>query len=262
MLSKNRMGALAGLVAAASMSATSAAAADLPGAPSKGKATYSQFDQSRYDSDTDIAERHRRWGRRGWYRHRHHRHVDAGDVLAGVLIIGGIAAIANAASKNERERYRDYDYRRPRDYDRDYDRRDRRRGSGASGLDNAVDLCVSRIERDVRVETVDGVDRTADGWSVRGALYNGEPFTCRIDNRGRIADIDYGGYSGSAYDAGETPRARGDDLQWSDASYLAARGRVGPQAPDVQGNQPLPAYPGGPVPGEQAEGNLENDLGG
>ena len=59
------------------------------------------------ESDT-IAE-HRRHRR-----HRHYRHrrggVDAGDVIAGVLILGGIAAIADAASKNNRRERRDERY--------------------------------------------------------------------------------------------------------------------------------------------------------
>ena len=33
--------------------------------------------------------------------------IDAGDVIAGALVIGGIAAIAAAASDNDRD-YRDY----------------------------------------------------------------------------------------------------------------------------------------------------------
>ncbi|QFT78247.1 hypothetical protein [Erythrobacter sp. THAF29] len=259
MLTNARAGAIAGLMAAAAMIATPAAAADLPTTQMQGGATHSQFEQSRYDGETDIAKHHRRWGSRGWYRHPHRHRVDAGDVLAGVLIIGGIAAIASAANDRKRDRYRDYDYRRTRDYDRDYDRRDRRRSTGSSGLDSAVDQCVSRIERDVRVESVDGVDRTAEGWNVRGSLYNGDAFTCRIGNDGRIEEIDIGGYRGSAYEAGDTTRARGDDLQWSDASYIAARERVGQQAPTLQSDEPLPAYPGGPLPGEQAS---DNDLGG
>ncbi len=57
----------------------------------------------------DDAAGHRR------YRHRRDRGVDAGDVLAGILIIGGIAAIANAA-KGSSERYptRDSRYPEPR----------------------------------------------------------------------------------------------------------------------------------------------------
>lgn len=47
-----------------------------------------------------------RLGRRlGWRLGRHHHdRVDAGDVLAGILIIGGIAAIASAASNNKQKR--------------------------------------------------------------------------------------------------------------------------------------------------------------
>ena len=39
------------------------------------------------------------WGGGGWG-HHHRDRVDAGDVIAGILIIGGIAAIASAASKS------------------------------------------------------------------------------------------------------------------------------------------------------------------
>ena len=53
------------------------------------------------------------WGGGNWG-HRHHDRVDAGDVIAGILIIGGIAAIASAASKNKRDR---------RDNNREYDNR-------------------------------------------------------------------------------------------------------------------------------------------
>src|SRR3546814_5987608 len=41
----------------------------------------------------------------GWGRH-YHRHgdgIDGGDVLAGLLIVGGIAAIASAARKSAKE---------------------------------------------------------------------------------------------------------------------------------------------------------------
>ncbi|MFL0356240.1 hypothetical protein ACI5KX_07135 [Erythrobacter sp. GH1-10] len=261
MLSKTRLGALSGLAAALSMTATPAAAADLPSAP-ESSSIYAQFDQSRYDGDTDIAERHRRWGRHGWYRHRNR--VDAGDVLAGVLIIGGIAAIASAASNNDR-RDRERDYRRVRDYDRDYDRRTTRRSTSGSGLDNAVDQCVSRIERDVRVDSVDNVSRTGDGWFVTGSLFNGTGFTCEIDNNGRISDIDYGGFQGSSYEPGAVNRAQGNDTQWSDARYAAARQSVGQsvgsQSPSPSAEQ-LPAYPGGPLPGEEYPGDIDGDLGG
>ena len=52
---------------------------------------------------------------RGWG-HRHHDRggVDAGDIFAGLLVIGGIAAIASAASKKNKQP-REGDYRYPDD---------------------------------------------------------------------------------------------------------------------------------------------------
>ena len=45
------------------------------------------------------------------YRQHDRDGVSVGDVIAGALIIGGIAAIASAANKNDRGYYRDDDYR-------------------------------------------------------------------------------------------------------------------------------------------------------
>jgi hypothetical protein len=70
------------------------------------------------------------------YRDRgHDDHIDAGDVIAGALIIGGIAAVAGAVNNdrggyNDRDRnYRDDDYRNGGDY-RDGGYRDDNRGGG------------------------------------------------------------------------------------------------------------------------------------
>ena len=256
MAQTTRFAAISGMAAALSMAATPVAAADLPiAAPKAPVATYGVFDK-----DAVNAERHRR------YRHYRHRHrVDAGDVIAGVLIIGGIAAIASAASKNSRnERYRDRDYRyRDRDYrNRDYRYQERRgdsRYSGGRGIDNAVERCISRIERDVRVDSVDSVDRTGEGWRVAGSLYNGDRFTCRIGSDGRVEDIDYGGLAASQ---------PVEDNQWSDDRYRAAwndldSGKLSApqqaQPVQAQGTQAQPAYPGGPLPGEEVDGDLAQD---
>ncbi|OCC22844.1 hypothetical protein MB02_15475 [Croceicoccus estronivorus] len=149
----------------------------------------------------------RRWDRYGRYPYygRYHRHrggVDAGDVLAGVLVLGGIAAIASAASnanKNRDYRERDYrteDYRyRNDDYrDQDYNYRDSGPDGYASGrgLDRAVDMCVAEIERGDRVDSVEGVDRSASGWRVEGYLRDGRNFSCAIDSDGRVRGIEYG----------------------------------------------------------------------
>ena len=47
---------------------------------------------------TPVLARDWGWGGGGGYgrHHRHHDRVDAGDIFAGVLILGGIAAIASA----------------------------------------------------------------------------------------------------------------------------------------------------------------------
>ena len=207
-----------------------------------------------WDTDAQNAKQYRGYRYRG-HRYRGYRHrnrVDAGDVIAGIAILGGIAAIASAASK-DRDGYRDRRYR-DRRYPAAYPRADR-----SSGLDRAADMCVREIERDVRVEQIDRVDRNASGWDVTGSLYNGERFTCRIGPDGRIDDIDYGqGAYGTTY----APTSNGgyepaEDRQWDDTVYVQARAATGyatadmpgePVPPAATGGQP--AYPGGPVDGE------------
>jgi hypothetical protein len=142
---------------------------------------------------------------RGWgWRHHHHNDIDAGDVFGGLLIVGGIAAIASAVSKSNKDRQaRDYD--RDRDYaDRDYvppqrysderghDDRDGRGGNWRSGLsvDGAVDACVGEVERGSRsIDSVDAVNRDGDGWRVQGRIRDGRDFTCSVDGEGRIRGV-------------------------------------------------------------------------
>lgn len=264
-----RVPALAGALAATTILTAPAAAAPAtgPGTPA------AMFDASRYDPAAATADwRCRGWGcgwggyRRGWRRNR----VDAGDVLIGAAIIGGIAAIASSANRRQRERdvvivereVRDPDHR----YDdrRDADRRAGPRGAGASGLDNAVNQCLDRIERDVRVDTVDDVERTASGWQVSGRLFNGSPFSCRIGNGGQIDTIDYGNGFSAAPAATYSDRADG---QWSDQRYADARlalgGMAQPQATapaQAAADMPLPAYPGGPIPGEEIPETIDGSL--
>lgn len=145
----------------------------------------------------------------GWGGYRHHdRGIDAGDVFAGVLILGGIAAIASAASKSkkDREQRRDDDYRYPDDQrDRDYGRDDNRgydgRGtdnrpdwSESRGINDAIDRCASEVERgDRRIESVDSVNREGNGWRVTGQIDGDKDFSCTIDRDGRIRNIDIDG---------------------------------------------------------------------
>lgn len=264
-----RNGALAGIIAAASMAAVPAQAAEIQ-APSAAPMTASPavlaasspFDPFASESNAENAEYRRRW--RGYRRYRRGRRVRTGDVLAGVLVLGGIAAIASAANR-DRRRDRDVvvvrDRDNPRYDDRRYDdrrddRRSDRRTSGGSGIDNAVSICLNEIERDVRVDSVDNASRLPEGWLVSGTLFNGSGFNCQIGNDGRIADIDYGSFSSFGSVDGQGLQAA--EGQWSDDSYADARASVRGEpyaAPseasaEIASDEPRPAYPGGPLPGE------------
>ena len=138
------------IAAVLSMLAAPAAAVDLP-RPVAAQA---------YDGDALDAERHRRW-------RRDRDDIDAGDVVAGVVILGAIAAIAGAA-KNRRDRQRyEGPYPQP-GADYGYQRSDSR------GIDRAVDMCVGEVERgSERVGSVDSATRSGEGWHVSGELESG-----------------------------------------------------------------------------------------
>lgn len=195
------------------------------------------------------------WGWGGGYRGRHHRRnrgVDAGDVLAGVLILGTIAAVANAANKANRER-RPYPERYPypdRRDDRRYDDRryDDPRG-GPQGLEGAANLCLREVERDARAREVTRVERSATGWLVTGAMADGSAFSCSIGADGRIERVDVGGRP-QLY--GADASATVEDRQYDDDYYRSARANADGQAADT----PRPAYPGGPLPGDEIDADL------
>lgn len=146
---------------------------------------------------------------RGWgHPPRHHHHgdgIDAGDVFAGLLVLGGIAAIASAASsarKNTPAREPDYRYPDTRDAGRDGGRdygepqADLPGDQGGAGqnanlsIGGAIDACVAEVERGSRaVDTVDEARRAADGWSVEGRLADGRDFSCTVDRDGRARDV-------------------------------------------------------------------------
>lgn len=152
--------------------------------------------------------------------------ISTGDVIAGALIIGGIAAVASAAS-NDRDGYgyRDNNYRYG---DNNY--RNNRYGHGNSRA--AIERCVRAVERDARragyryadVTEIRDVDRERRGWEVTGRLvvdagyrrdyrqrvsygdgrdryrhggrdYDRGSFKCEI-RRGQVIDVDYSGIRG------------------------------------------------------------------
>lgn len=202
--------------AVAALVVVPAQGAELPGAA----APWAQADyatQTVLNDGADEAEQRRR------YRYRRHRdRIDAGDVIAGALIIGGIFAVLNASNNRNDNRY-----------DRDDISND--------AFDNAVDACVDRVERDQRIGSVDNVGRTSRGYSVSGTLYSGAGFRCQVSGAGRVLDIDYGG--GVTYQSGGETYGDG---QYSDETYARLRSNTY-STPDSNAQ---PAYPGGPLPGE------------
>lgn len=236
---------------AASLAATPAAAVTLPG-PAPASIDRGIGDVLDTAADTGIATAEA-W-RGGWRGHRHRDRVDAGDVLTGVLILGTIAAMANAASRASQRRaypYPDRPYPDRPYPDRPYDyRADDTRDQHPRGLDSAADMCLREVERDARVREVTSVQRNAGGWYVTGSLASGAGFTCSIGSDGRIDRVDIGG---QAQGYGAVPdRQYGEDVYRSArASADATSGTDDPAGARHDG--PRPAYPGGPLPGEEPE---------
>jgi hypothetical protein len=223
------------LAATLSMAAAPLAAADLPQIAAPASAGQAGI----FDADTVNAQGHRRWYRRD--------RVDAGDVIGGILVLGTIAAVASAASKaSQRDRYPDRDYRYPsrdRDYGYERDYRSRpydSRMNDSREIDRAVDMCAAEVERNARVDAIDSVNRTGQGWTVTGQVRTGEPFTCTIGPDGRIEAVDYGRRG-----------AQVEDRQWDDARYAAARAARDPAG--------APSYPGGPLPGDEDASSVGDD---
>jgi hypothetical protein len=140
------------------------------------------------------------WGWGGGYGHRDR--VDAGDVITGILIIGGIAAIASAASNNKkRDRYerrsddgRNDDGRYEQDRNsRDYADDSRPQWQEGSGINGAINRCLGEVSRGSgQSAEVDSVSRDGDGWRVTGRASGGE-FSCSIDRDGRIRNVQVAG---------------------------------------------------------------------
>ena len=286
MAHRTRFAAMASLLAATSLAFTpaQAQAAELPPVGTAGYAT--GFIASTMEPGTNAlgalgtpaipgADNVQEWGRFGWRRgwrgrrgFRGRRGIRGGDILAGAVILGGIAAIASAANNNRR-RDRDRDVvvvERNRDRDYNYRPENRRTTTrstgGGSGIDNAVSMCLNQIEQDIRVDSVDGASRVGSGWIVTGSLFDGSGFSCQIDNSGRISGIDYGRGGDVSSLSGSQNLAYSDggpaSGQLSDDRYANARADMGGTTrPDLAidpADERLPAYPGGPLPGEEAGG--------
>jgi hypothetical protein len=158
--------------------------------------------------------------------------ISAGEVIAGAVILGGIAAVI-ASSDSYRDRgYDDGRYNDGRYEDRDdrYENRDRRGYDGYGynsqhGSRAAVNQCVTTVERwasrysRADVTQINNIVRTRNGYRVTGKLvvqdgyrgrnrsdrgydrgyesgyergYDKGRFTCYVE-RGRVIDVDYRG---------------------------------------------------------------------
>lgn len=254
-----KLSAAPAILAVVSLSTTPVFAADLPAPPNVASVEVVPA----WAPGADTVQNHR------WYRYRRNR-IDGGDILAGVLILGGIAAIANASKRSDDRRYRDRDYRQPYP--------DQRSGSWDSqyddtrGIDRAINTCVDEVERNARIETVDTVNRIARGWEVTGTLYNRDGWTCSIGQDGRIEAIDYGRGREDRNDQGGVDEDRDDqayesvpgvdsddqarsDGQYGDDYYAAARARN-----DAQGDG-YAGYPGGPSAKDKAAVDADIEFG-
>lgn len=167
------------------------------------------------------AEARGRYGHGGWgYRDRDR--ISAGEVVGGLLILGTIAAVVGAASKDKAEQRRDRDYRyeppyreqrqdapnyEPQGEDATQPYGDgadvqpdggRPYGSGEAEA-RASDACSWAVEGemgdDARVDSITGAEPNNGGWYVTGTAsrLGGEvrSFGCSYRN-GRVTDVNFG----------------------------------------------------------------------
>lgn len=152
-------------------------------------------------------------------RDRHDDGIDAGDIIAGALVIGGIAAVASSIGRDRGYNgtyggpyYGDrYDSRYGDRYGYDYNRYGNSR--------QAVEQCVYAAQRGAyraRVTDIRSVDRNRYGYRIKGTVvvnergggwgrdynyrYNGRnydqgKFTCDVQY-GRVVNLDYSGLRG------------------------------------------------------------------
>ena len=157
-------------------------------------------------------------------RDRDHDGIGAGEVVAGALVLGGIAAIAAAASNDRHDRYDDrYDRRYNDRHDYRYSGYDGRysndyrswNGYGMSPRD-AIAKCVSAATQTAnrysygnraRVTDIRDIDRTRYGYEIKGRIAvntMGRGWRSNDGYYGRGWDRDYRGWNSDlrGYDAG------------------------------------------------------------
>jgi len=145
-------------------------------------------------------------------RDRHDRNdgIDVGDVIAGALIIGGIAAVASAASRDRGYRYDDDRYRgRNGGYDGGYYDRGGNPRSAVEQCVYAAERAASRSSYGGRAKVTDirSIDHKRHGFRVKGRIAvnaSGRDWRRGDRNYGNGWDNDYRGWNDRyrGYDAG------------------------------------------------------------
>lgn len=144
--------------------------------------------------------------------------ISAGEVIAGVVILGGLAAILSGGNRDRDRDYRGGTY--------GYDNNDYNRSR--YGSRQAVEQCVAATRQEARrysrgqvqVTDISDIDRNRNGYTIRGRLqvqdnyrgrsnrydsrydsrydnrrgYDNGSFRCKIRN-GRVVDVDIRGIS-------------------------------------------------------------------
>jgi hypothetical protein len=158
------------------------------------------------------------------------RGIDTGDIIAGALILGGIAAVVAATSDNDRRYNNGGYYNNGRYYNGGYDNRYDDRYARAGDPRQAVEQCVYAAENGANRRSYGGrsqvtdirqIDRRRDGYTVRGRIavntrnanwqrgwnndyrgysnayrgYDSGTFSCRV-RYGQVVDLDYNGVRG------------------------------------------------------------------
>ena len=189
---------LAGMACTA-MAGTPVLAAGLPPAPATSPV---------WSPATDTV--HDRWHGGGRWHGRHDDDgIDGGDLIAGILLLGGIAAIVSASSKSDQQRRAASEQapyqpaQPPASYAAPQDGRDGQvpGNDDTRALDDAADACVEAVSDHGKVDHVYRVDPSTGGYRVSGDFLGGETFACSVGN-GRVGDV----YFGNA------PRARTGDV--------------------------------------------------
>ncbi|HMP45755.1 MAG TPA: hypothetical protein PKD99_11660 [Sphingopyxis sp.] len=135
--------------------------------------------------------------------HRDRDGISAGEIIAGAVVIGGLAAILSSSSRDRYDRRYDNDPRYGYGYDYN------RYGNSRS----AVSQCVSAVQRGSNrygrtdVTEVTSIDRKRDGYKVkgrvvvrdgyggrwgRGGYYDRGKFSCDI-RYGRVQNVKFSG---------------------------------------------------------------------